>query len=30
MVAFLGERRISAGNASDLDLNAYAASRFSG
>ena len=30
MVAFLGERRISAGNASALDLNAYAASRFSG
>jgi N6-L-threonylcarbamoyladenine synthase len=29
MVAFLGERRLSAGQASGLDLNAYAASRFS-
>jgi N6-L-threonylcarbamoyladenine synthase len=29
MVAFLGERRLSAGRASGLDLNAYAASRFS-
>jgi len=29
MVAFLGERRMSAGQASGLDLNAYAASRFS-
>ncbi len=29
MVAFLGERRISGGRASGLDLNAYAASRFS-
>ena len=28
MVAFLGERRLSAGLASGLDLNAYAASRF--
>jgi N6-L-threonylcarbamoyladenine synthase len=29
MVAFLGERRLSAGRDSGLDLNAYAASRFS-
>jgi len=29
MVAFLGERRLSAGWSSALDLNAYAASRFS-
>ncbi|MBF8258887.1 MAG: tRNA N6-adenosine threonylcarbamoyltransferase [Actinobacteria bacterium] len=29
MVAFLGERRMSAGHASGLDLNVYAASRFS-
>jgi N6-L-threonylcarbamoyladenine synthase len=29
MVAFLGERRLSAGRSSGLDLNAYAASRFS-
>lgn len=29
MVAFLGERRMSAGRASDPGLNAYAASRFS-
>jgi N6-L-threonylcarbamoyladenine synthase len=29
MVAFLGERRLSAGRSSALDLNAYAASRFS-
>ncbi|MBI5418466.1 MAG: tRNA (adenosine(37)-N6)-threonylcarbamoyltransferase complex transferase subunit TsaD [Deltaproteobacteria bacterium] len=29
MVAFLGERRLSAGRASGPDLNAYAASRFS-
>jgi N6-L-threonylcarbamoyladenine synthase len=29
MVAFLGERRLSAGRASGMDLNAYAASRFS-
>jgi len=28
MVAFLGERRLSAGRSSGLDLNAYAASRF--
>jgi N6-L-threonylcarbamoyladenine synthase len=29
MVAFIGERRLSAGRSSALDLNAYAASRFS-
>jgi N6-L-threonylcarbamoyladenine synthase len=29
MVAFLGERRLSAGRSSGMDLNAYAASRFS-
>lgn len=29
MVAFLGERRLSAGRSDGLDLNAYAASRFS-
>ncbi|HJX16433.1 MAG TPA: hypothetical protein VJ386_11915, partial [Candidatus Deferrimicrobiaceae bacterium] len=29
MVALLGERRLSAGRVSGLDLNAYAASRFS-
>jgi N6-L-threonylcarbamoyladenine synthase len=29
MVAFLGERKLSAGRSSGPDLNAYAASRFS-